>query len=151
MGDTHEEYMANAKSRALEIYHILFPTGADAMMFNHWLYDYCDSGDAEWYQLEADESMEDAIEYHLQCEADRLRFLLEQQFKNYCGSHRHNQCHQGWYTKYYYTANTEGQQCNDDKEHDILCVSPGTYVGSWGEINFIYIGWTSHCSSPFRP
>ena len=58
MGDTHEEYMANAKRRALEIYHILFPTGADAMMFNHWLYDYCDSGDA-----------------------DNLRFLPEQQFK----------------------------------------------------------------------
>ena len=81
MGDTHEEYMANAKKRALEIYHILFPTGADAMMFNHWLYDYCDSGDAERHQLEADESMEERIEYRLQCEADNLRFLLEQQFK----------------------------------------------------------------------
>ena len=77
--------------------------------------------------------------------------LLEQHFKNHCGSHRHNQCHQGWNAEYYHTTNTEGQQCNDDKEHDILCVSPGTYVGSWGEINFIYIGWTSHCSSPFRP
>ena len=81
MGDTHEEYMANAKRRALEIYHILFPTGADAMMFNHWLYDYCDSGDAERYQLEADESMEERIEYRLKCETDNLRFLLEQQFK----------------------------------------------------------------------
>jgi len=81
MGDTHEEYMANAKRRALEIYRILFPTGADAMMFNHWLYHYCDSGDAEQKQLEADESMDEAIEYRLKCEADRLRFLLEQQFK----------------------------------------------------------------------
>ena len=81
MGDTHEEYMENAKSRALEIYHILVPTGADAIMFNHWLYDYCDSGDAERHQLEADESMDDAIEYRLKCEADKLRFLLEQQFK----------------------------------------------------------------------
>ena len=81
IGDSHEEYMANAKRRALEIYHILFPSGADAMMFNHWMYDYCDNGDAARYQLEADENMEEKIEAQLEAEADKLRFLLEQQFK----------------------------------------------------------------------
>ena len=81
MGDTHEEYMANAKHRALEIYRILFPAGADAIMFNHWLYDYCHSGEAGGDLLEGHDSIEDAVAYWVNAEADRLRFLLEQQLK----------------------------------------------------------------------
>ncbi len=81
MGDTHEEYIANAKQRALEIYHILFPTGVDTMMFNHWLYDHCDSGDAGGDLLNGHDSAEEAIQYWVNAKADTLRFLLEQQFK----------------------------------------------------------------------
>lgn len=37
IGDTNEEYMRNAKKRAFEIYHILFPKGANAIFFDHWI------------------------------------------------------------------------------------------------------------------
>lgn len=36
-GDAHEAYMATALRRALELYDILFPKGADAICFNYWL------------------------------------------------------------------------------------------------------------------
>jgi len=48
--DTEEEQQHNipvAKKRALEIFKILFPRGADAIFFNYWMFDYSDNGDAE--------------------------------------------------------------------------------------------------------
>ena len=75
IGDTSEEYIENAKRRATEIYHILFPNGADAIFFNHWLYDYCDSGDAEKRTYDSASDPEDIIENRLEFEREKLRFL----------------------------------------------------------------------------
>lgn len=76
-----EEYINIANKRALEIYRILFPSGADAIIFNHWLYDYCDSGDAESKTFYEGESCEEAYASRLEDERKRLAFLSEQQFK----------------------------------------------------------------------
>ena len=78
-GDDHREYMAAALRRALEIYDILFPKGADAICFNYWLRDDCDSGPAE--QDECDETMEESLAHALEVEAKKYRFLRENQFR----------------------------------------------------------------------
>lgn len=81
MGDEHDDYLANALRRALEIYDILFPNGADALMFNHWLYDYCDSGDAEVDNCSEIEEFRDIVESRIENEINKLRFLTEHQWK----------------------------------------------------------------------
>lgn len=81
IGDTSEAYMNNAKRRAMEIYRILFPRGADAVCFNYWIYDYCDSGEAEHHSYEAEDDVEGIIENRIEAEAENLRFLLDFQFK----------------------------------------------------------------------
>lgn len=75
MGDTKEEYMANANRRALEIYNILFSNGADAIIFNYWLHDPCDSGDAAY------DDAAGIIENRIESEAEKLRFLSNFQLK----------------------------------------------------------------------
>jgi len=70
IGDTTEEYMESAKRRATEIYHILFPNGADAIFFNYWLYDYCGSGDAEKCAYDSDFDHEGIIENRLEFERE---------------------------------------------------------------------------------
>lgn len=77
-----QQYMANAKKRALEICNILFPDGADAFFFNYWICDNSDSGDAGQYDIErmgndAAELIQNTIDYEVDC----LRFLLENQVK----------------------------------------------------------------------
>lgn len=81
MGDTNEEYMANANRRAMEIYDILFPQGADAMIFNFWLYDYADTGEAEVSCYDADDDIEGIIENRIESVAENLRFLSNYQLK----------------------------------------------------------------------
>lgn len=81
IGDTNEEYMDNAKRRAMEIYHILFPSGADAVIFNYWIYDYCDSGEAEYHGYDADDDVEGIIENTIEMETEKLRFLSSYQLK----------------------------------------------------------------------
>lgn len=81
MGDTDGEYMANALRRAEEIYHILFPNGSDAIFFNHWMYDYCDSGDAEENCYARDDDIPGMIENRIESETGKLRFLSEYQMK----------------------------------------------------------------------
>lgn len=66
------EYMSNANKRALEIYNILFHFGADAIIFDYWIFDYSDFGVAD---PEAAETIDNAIEN----EARQLKFLLEYQ------------------------------------------------------------------------
>ena len=78
MGDTDEEYMGNALRRALEIYDILFPEGADCLLFNHWMYDYCGSGDPE---EEGEEDYEGILENRIAAETQKLRFLSYMQMK----------------------------------------------------------------------
>ena len=78
--------MENAKHRALEIYNILFPQGANAIIFNYWITDHSDSGEAEKRRLEEMElELGDSIEFQLQQETAQLRFLLE-----YQGNYRHH-------------------------------------------------------------
>lgn len=81
IGDA-QQYMANAQKRALEICNILFPNGADAFIFNYWIYDNSNSGDAGRYDIESmgDDATE-IIQNTIECETDRLRFLLENQVK----------------------------------------------------------------------
>ena len=78
-GDAHEAYMATALRRALELYDILFPKGVDAICFNYWLQDDCDSGPAE--QDDCDETMEENLAHALEVEAIKYRFLRENQFR----------------------------------------------------------------------
>ncbi len=79
MGDSDEEYMGSARSRALAIYHVLFPEGADAIIFNHWIYDYCDSGEAECRDDDFD--YKGVMENMIRIETENLRFLLDCQYK----------------------------------------------------------------------
>lgn len=73
-----EDYLANAKKRAMEIYDILFPAGADAIIFNYWIYDHSDCGEADT----EDPDWEESVRYSVEREAKQLRFLLECQ-RNY--------------------------------------------------------------------
>ena len=81
MGATDDAYMENAKRRAMEIYRILFPNGADAIIFNHWIYDYCDSGEAESCAWNEDYDPEGIIVNRIQYEMENLRFLSDCQLK----------------------------------------------------------------------
>ncbi len=75
IGDTSEEYMRQARIRAAEIYRILFPSKADAIIFNQWIYDWSDSGNAK--KEEYGENANEMIENQLSNETRALRFLLE--------------------------------------------------------------------------
>lgn len=81
IGDTDKEYMDQAKRRAFAIYDILFPQGADAIIFNYWLYDYADSGEAEINCYDAEENIDDIIGNRIESVANSLRFLLDYQMK----------------------------------------------------------------------
>ncbi len=69
-GDTRETYLATARDRAERIHEILFPRGADAILFNYWIYDWSDSGPA-------DRDGPDDTERILRDEQRNLRFLLD--------------------------------------------------------------------------
>ena len=75
MGESDAEYMANAESRALEIYKILFPKGADAVFFNYWIYDHSNSGEAEYLDCGEDDDVEEIIRYRIEVETEMLHFL----------------------------------------------------------------------------
>ena len=55
IGDTTEEYMRQAWQRANAIYDLLFPHGADAIIFNYWINDWSESGEAEGKACESEE------------------------------------------------------------------------------------------------
>ena len=74
MGDTREEYMREARRRAREIHRILFPHGADAILFNYWITDWSDSGEAGEKTCSDPDG---AIERTVREEARALRFLSE--------------------------------------------------------------------------
>ena len=78
IGDTTEEYMKNARERAASIYHILFPQKADAIIFNYWIYDWSDTGDAEKRLFDGDPGdISRIIDQRLGAETRALRFLSE--------------------------------------------------------------------------
>ena len=75
-GRTAAEYAQSARERAEEIYRILFPQGADAVIFNYWIYDRSYSGDpgADDPGL-SDETRRRLLEQNIRQEAEQLRFL----------------------------------------------------------------------------
>lgn len=78
VGDDAEDYLRAAHARAEAIYRILFPRGADAVIFNQWIYDWSDSGAAEsamWSDAAAE------VTRRVEEERRALRFLLEMQMK----------------------------------------------------------------------
>lgn len=81
IGSTNEEYMGNAHRRALEIFGILFSDGVDAIVFNHWMYDYCDCGEAEEDCINEEDDLPGVMENRIEAEVKKLRFLSECQMK----------------------------------------------------------------------
>lgn len=70
--------MANAKKRALEIYHQLFPRGADAIFFDYYISDFSDSGQAEKeFYVDSDFSHSDYMNSLINTETEKVRFILE--------------------------------------------------------------------------
>lgn len=77
-----QQYLINAKKRATEIFNIIFPVGADAIIFNYWMFDYSNCGQAEKNELQEHElDMEETISNRLESETKQLKFLLEKQMK----------------------------------------------------------------------
>ena len=81
IGNTLEEYMRQARQRANAIYDLLFPRGADAILFNYWINDWADSGEAEGKAWESEETAAGIIDRRIQVESDSLRFLSEYMMK----------------------------------------------------------------------
>ncbi len=77
IGNTTEEYLSQARQRANAIYDILFSNGADAIIFNYWINDWSDSGEAEGKSWESEEIVAGIIDRRIQAESDSLRFLSE--------------------------------------------------------------------------
>lgn len=77
-GDTSEAYYATARQRAEAIYSLLFPHGADAMIFNYWVYDWSDSGEAQAGDYK---DPAEYVAYQVEKEARSLRFLLSSMMK----------------------------------------------------------------------
>jgi hypothetical protein len=73
-GAAPEEYLTEARRRAEAIRALLLPRGADAMIFNYWMYDWSDSGEAEENVFSGAEA---AMEARIGEETRALRFLLE--------------------------------------------------------------------------
>lgn len=81
IGSDSDEYMRNAHLRAEQIYEILFPSGADAIAFNYWMYDWSDSGNAEEEQFDSPAEAAEIIENRIWSEMRALRFLSENLMK----------------------------------------------------------------------
>ncbi len=81
IGNNTDEYMKNARLRAKQIYDILFPDGADAMIFNYWMYDWSDSGEAEEKQYDDPAEVIEVIKSRVHSEMRALRFLSEMLMK----------------------------------------------------------------------
>ncbi len=75
-----EKFEKSAKRRATEIYGILFPNGADAVIFNYWINDHSEV--AEGY-IDAfdDDNVSKWLNWFIECETEQLRFLFEYQTK----------------------------------------------------------------------
>lgn len=81
-----DQYLLNAKKRAKEIFNILFPFGADAIIFNYWISDHSSPGQAGKYSFEEmGLRINDVIDSTVNSEAQQLRFLLK-----YQGGYRHD-------------------------------------------------------------
>ena len=124
IGDTTEEYMRQARLRANAIYDILFPHGADAIIFNYWIDDWSESGEAEGKDYENEEIASGIIERRIQAESDSLRFLSDCMMK-----YRHVA------VKNLKTYEEPGDPDYDSRRrHRIVCYSDGTGFDDHGLI-----------------
>ena len=73
-----EAFASSARRRAEEIWRILFPRGADAVIFSQWITDWADAGAPEAEQWDDPEEVLGARLLH---ETEALRFLLEMQMR----------------------------------------------------------------------
>lgn len=73
-----EAFRRSARQRSEEIYRILFPHGADAILFSHWITDWSDTGEPEAQQWERPAEV---VGLRLWSETEALRFLLEMQMR----------------------------------------------------------------------
>lgn len=73
-----EAFSRSARRRAEEIRSILFPRGADAILFSHWITDWSDTGAPEAAQWS---EPEEVVGLRLWNETEALRFLLEMQMR----------------------------------------------------------------------
>ena len=75
-GRTAEEFERSARARAEAICRILFPRGADAVIFNSWIYDHAYSGGPGEDNPGASEAFRSRLlEQQIRREAELLRFL----------------------------------------------------------------------------
>jgi len=81
VGNTECEYYANAKKRAYEIYDLLFPNGADAVIFNYWIYDISHSGEPEKNTASEGISLSDRIRFEAEHMNEMISFLMKYQYE----------------------------------------------------------------------
>ena len=81
IGKSDREFSKNAKKRAKEIYNILFSKGVDAVIFNYWMYDYSDTGEAEIRNYDKEKDALYDINEYVKKESKQLKLLLEYQMK----------------------------------------------------------------------
>ena len=116
IGDTTEEYMCQARQRANAIYDTLFPHGSDAIIFNYWINDWADSGEAEGKAYESEEIAAGIVDRRIHAESTSLRFLSECMMK-----YRHVA------VKNLKTYEEPGDPDYDSRcRHRIVCYSDGT-------------------------
>ena len=84
IGESDSDYMEAAQRRASEIYDLLFPDGADAVIFNYWINDRSDSGYAESLDYTEEDDPTAFIDFIVENEVEQLRFLHSMTFR-----HRH--------------------------------------------------------------
>ena len=113
IGDDDDLYMKTAKQRAMEIYRILFPCGADALFFDYWIYDHCFSGAAESEADYADD-LEEIHQNCIQVEMNQMKFLF---------------CFQDKY-RHVVVRNLKGYEDNEEDEsirgrNRVFCYSDG--------------------------
>ena len=124
IGDTTEEYMRQARLRANAIYDILFPHGADAIIFNYWIDDWSESGEAEGKDYENEEIASGIVDRRIHAESTSLRFLSECMMK-----YRHVA------VKNLKTYEEPGDPDYDSRRrHRIVCYSDGTGFDDHGLI-----------------
>ncbi len=115
-GDCPSVRMRNARERAREIYAILFPEPADAVIFNYRMEDWSGTGPAEAEALGLTlEEADDLLEYNLRCETSRLRFLQTMQ----------NRCRHAAVRDLPVCGDPDEESAADVRRHRIVCWTAG--------------------------
>ena len=78
MGKSRRAFRETAARQAREIHAILFPHGADAILFNEWVTEWSDTGPA---QETVDPHAREQMKRYLAAQRRALAFLLEQQLR----------------------------------------------------------------------